>query len=429
MARLKLRAWNAIVQALESGVLRKLVEAFAQWARHQVGSLVAAAVIVWLFGAFVLHNLERHVNLGYRSYGDALWNVWLILFSGLEEPPKTLAGRLSVMLLSIVGVSLVSVFTAVVASVLVEKYLRRHEVNEFQMDGHLILCNWSPRSLEWIREVHSRIIHEKRPVVIIHDKTEDIELPDKQEEAAFSDVYIVKGDPTNDIILRRAKVASAYSVVVLADDREGKHADGKTILTCVAIQAICRGDKRPNVAVECRNPANRNHLKRSGADEIISSEDLGLRLLARASLFHGMTQFYQELLTVGRDANEIYLIPAPDDFLGKEFAEVSGLFARRRDDKRSCLLLGIQRGDEMLLNPIGGEAGGLKPNDQLILLSRVFPASSSNQPLPTAKPAAPDRVNTERMKNRAIGNLDHRNERASGRHFPMVDTCLIAADV
>ena len=385
MPTLKLKTWRQIIRALESGVLRKLVESLARWGRHQLGRLTVAALIVWLFGALVVYNAERRVNPGYQTYGDALWNVWLILFSGLEDSPKTLGGRLSVMLLSIVGVSLVSVFTAVVASILVEQYLRRHEVNEFQMEDHLILCNWSPRSLEWIREVHSRIIHQKRPVVIIHDRTEDIELPDKQDDAAFSDVYIVKGDPTNDIILRRAKVAGAYSVVVLADDREGKHADGKTILTCVAIQSICRGDKRPNIAVECRNPANRNHLRRSGADEIISSEDLGLRLLARASLFHGMTQVYQELLTVGRDANEIYLIPAPEDLLNKEFAEVSGLFARRRDDKRSCLLLGIQRGDEMLLNPIGGEAGPLKPNDQLILLSRVFPAATPSQPLPTAK--------------------------------------------
>ena len=81
-------------------------------------------------------------------------------------------------------------------------------------------------------------------------------MPDKQDEAAFNDVYIVKGDPSNEVILKRAKVSQAYSVVILADDREGKHADGKTILTCIAIRALCRGDRQPNLAVECRNPAN-----------------------------------------------------------------------------------------------------------------------------------------------------------------------------
>ncbi len=258
------------------------------------------------------------------------------------------------------------------------------------------MTTWSsatgPRAgLEWIREVHAKIIAEKRPVVIIHDETDEIDLPDKADEAAFSDVYIVKGDPTSEVVLRRAKVPKAHSVVILTDDREGKHADGKSILTCIAIRNICKGEKQPNVAAECRNPNNRHHLKKAGADEIISSDELGLRLLARTALFHGMTRVYQELLTVGRDANEMFLLPAPEELVGKDFVELIGLFARHRNDRRSCLLIGIQRGDEMMLNPIGGEAGPIKPGDQLILLSRVYldptqPLPIVQAPEPTAKP-------------------------------------------
>lgn len=66
-------------------------------------------------------------------------------------------------------------------------------------------------------------------------------------------------------------------------------------------------------------------------------------------------------------------------------AEVAGRFARSRADKRSCLLVGIQRGSEMMLNPVGDEASPLQAGDQLILLSRVFPNPS--QALPMAKPA------------------------------------------
>ena len=54
------------------------------------------------------------------------------------------------------------------------------------------------------------------------------------------------------------------------------------------------------------------------------------------------------------------------------------MFMRYRSDRRSCLLIGIQRGDEMLINPIGEEAGPLHPGDQLILLSRIFPARLSH---------------------------------------------------
>src|SRR5436305_1759398 len=83
-----------------------------------------------------------------------------------------------------------------------------------------------------------------------------------------------------------ATVPRAHSVVVLADDRQGEHADGKTILICIALRNICRGEHQPNISVECRNPNYIYHLRKAGADEIISSDELGLRLLARSALYH-----------------------------------------------------------------------------------------------------------------------------------------------
>lgn len=184
------RPLELILRAVESGTLRRLLTSLATWGRHQLGRLVAAALGIWFLGSLGLYLAERRVNPLYGTPSDAFWNVWLLLFSGLEDAPKTQAGRFLAMLLVIIGVVLVGFFTATLASFLVEQYLRRREVNEFQMEDHLILCNWAPRGLEWIREVHSKIIQEqKRPVVIIHDSPEDIDLPDKQEEAAFSDVY------------------------------------------------------------------------------------------------------------------------------------------------------------------------------------------------------------------------------------------------
>jgi voltage-gated potassium channel len=375
------------------GVLRSLawrdaiLTVVSAWNRNQVRQVITAVIMTWLLGATALYLAERRVNPDFATWGDALWGVWVVLFSGMDQDPKTTAGRLVMMVLLVLGVGLAGLFTASLASLLIERYLRRRDVTTFEMENHLVLCNWAPRGLEWIREVHSKIVQDKRPIVIIHDEPDDIELPDKVDEAAFSDVYIVKGDPTSEVILRRAKVPKAHSVVVLTDDREGKHADGKSILTCITIRGICRGEQQPNISVECRNPTNRNHLKKAGADEIISSDDLGLRLLARSALFHGMTRVYQELLTVGRDANEMFLLPAPEGLLGKNFIELTGLFARYREDKRSCLLIGIQRGDDMHLNPIAGESGPLKADDQLILLSRVL--HDPSQPLPTVPAIAP----------------------------------------
>lgn len=364
-----------------------VIASLANWNRNQAVRITAAVLLAWLVGAVGIFLAERGVNPAFDSFGESLWSVWVLLFSGMEIQPVTWLGRLFAMILIGAGVGLVGLFTGTVASILVEQHLRRREVADFEMDDHLVLCNWAPSGLQWIREVHSKIVQQKRPIVIIHDHPEGIDLPDRQEDTAFNDVYIVRGDPTNEVILRRATVARAHSVVVLADDRQGDHADGKTILICIAIRNICRGEHQPNISVECRNPNYIYHLRKAGADEIISSDELGLRLLARSALYHGMTRVYQELLTVGRDANEMYVMPVPEELVGRDFVEVSSMFLRHRDDKRSCLLIGLQRGENMILNPVGGEAGPLRADDELILLSRVF--LNPTQPLPTIPPVGP----------------------------------------
>jgi voltage-gated potassium channel len=365
----------------------RLLAIVTDWNRYQIARVVGGVILVWLSGAWALYHVEGRGNPAYETIGESLWSVWVLLFSGMDEAPRTPVGRVLAMVLLVAGAGLAGLFTASVASLLVERYLRRRDVSNFEMDDHLVLCNWAPRGLEWIREVHSKIITQPRPIVIIHDTPDEIDLPDKQDDAAFKDVYIVKGDPTNEVILHRAAVAKAYSVVILSDVREGKHADGKSILTCIAVRHICRGDHTPNIVVECHNPNNRFHLQKAGASEIVSSDSLGLRLLARSALFHGVTQFYQELLTVRRDNNEVFLMPAPEEMIGREFIELGQMFMKYRNDRRSCLLIGIQRGDEMLINPIGEEAGPIRKDDQLILLSRTFPDES--MALPTSPPIEP----------------------------------------
>jgi hypothetical protein len=83
----------------------------------------------------------------------------------------------------------------------------------------------------------------------------------------------------------------------------------------------------------------------------------------------------------------MYLFPVPAELVGRDFVEIATMFLRHREDKRSCLLIGLQRDDEMILNPVSGEAGPVREGDQLILLSRVF--LSETQALPTVPPVHP----------------------------------------
>ena len=358
-----------------------LLRVLKAWNRHQIWKILTAVVVIWIVSGTALHFVGGRHDSGVRDVARVPLER---LGHALQRPQRraqdSLVGRLIVSGVLVVGVALAGLFTASVASILIERSLRSREVTNLEMSDHLVLCNWSPRALDWIREVHSGIVNDTRPVVIVHDTPDEVVLPDKQDDAAFNDVYIVKGDPANDVILRRAKVAQAHSVVILSDDRQGEHADGKTIVCCIAVKGVCTQERQPNIVAECQDPKYRPHMRKSGADEIISAADFGLRLMARASLFHGMTRVYQELLSVRRDANEMYLVPVPAQLVGMDFVAAANVFLPDRTNMKACLLIGLYRGEKMMLNPVDGEAGPLCEGDELILLSQNLPDLSRLQP-------------------------------------------------
>lgn len=360
--------------------LDALLTVVRAWNRHHVWKILTAIVVITIASATVLHMAERRTNPALATWRESLWFVWVALFSGLIKTPDSVVGRLVVSAVILVGVALAGLFTASVASILVERALRSRQVSKLEMSDHLVLCNWSPRALEWIREVHSDIVTDKRPVVIVHDVPDEVVLPDKLDEAAFNDVYIVKGDPATEVILRRARVPQAHSVLILSADREEQHADGNAIVCCIAVKSVCVGERQPNIVVECQDPRYRAHMRKAGADEVISAVDFGLRLMARASLFHGMSRVYQELLSIRRDANEMYLVPVPAQLVGVDFVAAANLFLPDRTNLKACLLIGIYRGEKMMLNPVGGEAGPLCEGDELIVLSQTLPDLSRLQP-------------------------------------------------
>jgi voltage-gated potassium channel len=113
----------------------------AAWNRYQVARIVGAVAAAWVIGATALYFAERGVNSDFATWDESLWSVWVPLFSGLHEPPKTAPGLTVTMAMLVLGVGAAGLFTAGVASLLVERYLRRREVSSFEMKDHLVLCN------------------------------------------------------------------------------------------------------------------------------------------------------------------------------------------------------------------------------------------------------------------------------------------------
>jgi voltage-gated potassium channel len=118
-----------------------LLKVLTAWNRHQVWKILTGIVAIWIVSGTALHFAERGTNPAFETLGESLWNVWVTLFSGLNNAPNSAIGRFVVSVVLVVGVALAGLFTASVASILIERSLRSREVSNLEMSDHLVLCH------------------------------------------------------------------------------------------------------------------------------------------------------------------------------------------------------------------------------------------------------------------------------------------------
>lgn len=339
--------------------------------RHTFRRMLFHLILLWMIAAITLYLTEGPSNPGFDSLHKVFWNIAVYFFSGLDSAqPETPAGQVVVTVVLAISVGIVAIFTGMIASFLVESRIgSRRRMPKYNLSDHLIICNWNEKAVPIIRELHAEIIKDKRAIVVVSEQADAAELPEQEDDAAFEDVFLVKGDPANEIALKRACVSDAYSILILADPAEGHLADAKSILIAMAARAAGDETKRVHICVEGIDPSNSSHLKRAGVDEIVGASDFTMMLLAQSSLSHGLSVVYHNLLNVSSDTNEIYLLPVPDSFVGKQFEELGAAMFQHRVAENPAILIGAITKDGILINPHPGQMATFVQDDQLIVIA------------------------------------------------------------
>ena len=347
--------------------------------RYPFARIVAFILTLWVVAAVFLRLTEGAENAEFNSMPKAAWNIAVYLFSGLDSGvPQTTVGRVIVTIVLVLSLGVVAVFTGSIASFLVERRLGdRRRMPNHELSDHIVLCNWNDKGIPIIRELHAPIVQDRRPIVVISASENAADLPDEDDLPEFEDVYLVKGDAANEIILKRANVHDAHSVVVLADPAEGDLADAKSILICMAVGSACReaGAQKTHICVEGVSPQNVDHLRRAGADEIVAASDFAMMLLAQSTLFHGLSTVYRNLLTVSAESNEVYMVPVPDAFIGKTFAELGAAMLANRDTDNPAILIGAVTERGITINPKPGVVAEFTEGDRAVVIAFERPQS------------------------------------------------------
>ena len=176
-------------------------------------------------------------------------------------------------------------------------------------------------------------------------------------------------------MLKRANVQAAHSVIVLAGPAEGELADAKSILIAMAVASVCKeaGVSKTYICVEGISPQNVAHLRRAGAEEIVSASDFAMMLLAQSALAHGLSMVYRNLLTVSGQTNAVYMVPVPASFVGKSFCELGTAMFQNRDPTNPVILIGAQTDGGIIVNPRPGELPVFAEDDQAVVIALERP--------------------------------------------------------
>jgi len=300
---------------------------------------------------------EKGVNHYFSNIGKSFWSSIVYLLSGFEDrEPVTTGGRIFSILIFIGSIFIIGSVAGNFASI----FMKRGEVKmPAKTSNQIVICNWNEGGDKVVRELHSSVAEPETDIVVITDKTINEEELRKSKE--YEKVYFIRSDPTLHDVLKAARVPFAKSIIILAD-REEPDPDAKTALIALAITNISK-DKhyKPNVIAEAINHRKIEHLNNAGAGEIICASDFGLGIIAQCALTGKLSKAYQQLLSYTDDTNELYILdgenlPKTDDgepiFKGMSFGQASEYFNSNRNLENPAILVGVQRGERVILNPM-----------------------------------------------------------------------------
>ncbi len=250
---------------------------------------------------------------------------------GVMESPF-LAVRMSIVAGLITSFTFLAIITAKITSLLMEFFMRGGSVKKkVKFSGHIIICGWNFQGERIISHLLSPDQKRYRQIAVLANIEQ---RPVKDERVEF-----MMGDPTQDEDLVRAGVMRADSVIVLSDLNKGSNeADAEALMVVLAVESL---NRKVHTCVQLLNSANRMHLERARADEIICLDQLGGNLVVASALNHGISHILSELLTFNV-GSEFYRYDGhvSDALVGKEFAEGVQILAERR-----MILLAVETND------------------------------------------------------------------------------------
>lgn len=300
--------------------------------------LVATFLVIFLSAAGVYYFEHLRDDSNIYSFWDGIW--WAVVTMATvgygDKYPVSAGGRFVGLILMCSGVGLMSLFTATIASLFVEKKMKEGKgLETIKEKDHIVICGWNHNTEEVLQGLTTYGVTKGINIVLINELSVDEVDALKLRYAKYS-IKCLRGNYVHEDVLIRANISKAKFALIMADT-SGAHAndrlDERTTLAALAIKSLAPSVK---TIAELLDSENKPHLKRANVDEIIvRGEHIG-SMLASAINFPGIPRMFSSLISLG-EGNKLWRVEIPKQFVGHTFSE---LFRYYRE-KHQAILIGF----------------------------------------------------------------------------------------
>jgi len=299
--------------------------------RRNVFTILGITTGIIFFGAVGLYLLDGY----YRGKGtsgilDTLWWALVTITTvgyGDVVPHSTL-GRIVGLILMLSGVVLVSLFTATIASIFVERKIKEGEgLESLKEKNQIVICGWNQNGEEVIEGM---LIHDKNsnyPIVLVNELEKDA-VESIQYKYRERGIHFIRGNFVKEDVLARANIFRAKAVIMLADISHGhslEKADERTIFGAMAIKSVA---PKVRICAELINQENKEYLLRANVDEIVIRGESNGSLLASASIEPGFLSMIKALIN-NEDDNKLWGVEIPSKYVERPCRELGKYFKER----------------------------------------------------------------------------------------------------
>ncbi|MDD5170292.1 MAG: NAD-binding protein [Syntrophales bacterium] len=314
----------------------RLARIFAGKPLVQVAFITLVVIFLSAFAVFYFEHLQTNSNI--VSFWDGIW--WTVVTMGTvgygDKYPVTLGGQFVGIFLIFTGIGLMSLITATVASIFVERRMKEGKgLETVKVKDHIIICGWNQHTEEVLQGLTTYGTRHDAPIVLINelsvDEIEALRLKYNKYHLKF-----IRGNFVHEDVLIRSNISKAKFVMIMADQSTAQpqeRTDERTTLTALTIKSMAPNVK---IIVELLDAENRPHLKRANVDDVIVRGEHVGSLLASAINSPGLPKAISSIISLG-DKNKLWRLNVPPEFIGRTFRELFDHF----HEKEHAILMGF----------------------------------------------------------------------------------------